>query len=471
MRVAIIGAGISGLGAAITLAHDGHDVVVLERDATPLPGTPDEAFEWVRRGAPQVRHSHAFLARGRNLLRDRLPEVRDALLAAGVTEVAWREMIPDTITDPSPKPGDEDLVMLACRRTTFEWVVRREALSTDRVEIRDGTVVAGLEATNGSGPVRVTGVRTGAEVVEADVVIDATGRPSHLIDWLSAIGVPLRETKTGTGIVYLSRFYRLHDGVEPPSAQPFNGADLGYLKYAVFRGDNRTFSVTLAYATDDEQMQTLRHEGRFDQAISQIETIAQWVDAEVSAPISPVHYMGGLINRVRHFVDEDGPVALGIHAVGDASVCTNPLYGRGCSLGLVHGALFADMLRDHGDDLLALALAFDDATRRELYPWYEAAVQQDHTSTKLMRDEPLNDFERFVRSLLREAVFPASRYEADVSRAWMRSFNLLTTPEALMTDVDVMRIVMEYWNERESREPEPLQGPEREELFAALEEA
>ena len=48
---------------------------MLERDATPLPADPDAAFWWDRRGAPQVRHSHAFLARLRNLLRDRHPDV------------------------------------------------------------------------------------------------------------------------------------------------------------------------------------------------------------------------------------------------------------------------------------------------------------------------------------------------------------------------------------------------------------
>src|SRR5919108_2405857 len=97
MRIAIVGAGVAGLGAALALARGGHDVVLLERDATPLPDTPDEAFGWKRRGAPQVRHSHAFLARMRNLLRDRLPDVRDELLGAGATEVAWSEMIPETI--------------------------------------------------------------------------------------------------------------------------------------------------------------------------------------------------------------------------------------------------------------------------------------------------------------------------------------------------------------------------------------
>src|SRR2546429_8995128 len=125
MRAIVVGAGVSGLGVSLLLSRAGHDVVLLERDATPLPHDPDEAFRWERRGAPQVRHSHAFLARGRNLLRDRLPDVREALLAAGVTEVGWADMVPETITDRSPRPGDEDLVMLACRRTTFEWALRK----------------------------------------------------------------------------------------------------------------------------------------------------------------------------------------------------------------------------------------------------------------------------------------------------------------------------------------------------------
>lgn len=468
MKVAIVGAGVSGLGAAINLAHAGHDVVVLERDATPLPKSADEAFEWNRRGAPQVRHSHAFLARGRNLIRDRLPEVRSALLDAGVTEVSWTDMARAEFADLTTEPGDEDLVMLACRRTTFEWVLRRQALSTDRVEIRDGTVVNGVVAAEGNGPVRITGLRTGDDIVEADVFIDATGRPSHMHDLLSGVGVALTETKSPTGIVYLSRFYRLKDGGTPPDETTFNGADLEYLKFAIFRGDNNTFSITLAFAPEDEQLQALRDDTRFDEATAQIEAISKWTSPDVSVPISGVHYMGGLINRLRHFVVDGEPVALGIFGVGDSSVCTNPLFGRGCSLGLVHGALFTDALADEGDDLRSLALRFDDDTKRELVPWYDASVAQDTTAMKVYRGEPLNDFEAFVRSLIRDGVFPASRTDPEVSRVWFRSFNLLDTPDSLMTNVDVMRRVMDVWNERDNRPPEPPAGPTREELFKAI---
>jgi 2-polyprenyl-6-methoxyphenol hydroxylase-like FAD-dependent oxidoreductase len=464
MRAVIIGSGISGLSAAIALAHDGHDAVVLERDATPLPDSADEAFEWNRRGAPQVRHSHAFLARGRNTLRDRFPHVREALLAAGVTEVAWADMLPDTITDKTPAPGDEDLVMLASRRTTFEWVLRRSALETERVEIRDGVTVTGLDA-NGS---RVTGVTTSAETIDADFVVDAAGRPSHLIQMLAGVGIKLRETKSASGIVYLSRFYRLHDGVKEPTQQPFDGADVGYLKFAIFRGDNRTFSVTLAYDTEDEPLRSLRRRGRFDEAIDLMPPIAVWVDPDVSEPISGVHYMGGLINRVRHFVVDGRPIVRGLFAVGDSSVCTNPLYGRGCSLGLVHGTLLADAIRADGEDPDAVALAFDAATNEHLVPWYDAAVAQDKVNMQIARGEELSDFDAYVRSLVNDGLFPAARFDANTSRAWYRTFNLLRPPQALMSDPDVMRVALEYWNERENREPEPLRGPTREEFFHKL---
>ena len=462
MRIAIVGAGVSGLGAAINLAHDSHDVVLLERDATPLPGSPDEAFEWNRRGAPQVRHSHAFLARGRNLIRDRLPEVRESLLAAGATEMGWPELIPaDASYDRTPEPGDEDLVMLACRRTTFEWVLRGSALETDRVDLRDGVLVDGLHITDG----RVTGLHTSHGDIEADLVVDATGRPSHLIDLLSNVGVQLTETKLPSGIVYLSRFYRMKGEKAAPA---FAGSDLQYLKYAVFRGDNHTFSVTLAYDPDDAQLASLRDPIRYDKAIAQIPNINEWTNTDAADAISPVHYMGGLINRVRHFVVDGEPVVRGLVAIGDSSVCTNPLYGRGCSLGLVHGALLTDTLRSDPDDL---ELAFDEQTKEHLVPWYDASVAADRVSNAIAKGEELSDADRFGRELIQDGVFPAAAKYPSVSRTWFRSFNLLAKPFALMEDADVMAKALECYQERDTREPEPLAGPDRETLFKNIEEA
>src|SRR3954466_3796982 len=172
MRVVVIGAGVGGLGSALAISRLGHDVTVLERDHTPLPHDPDEAFEWDRRGAPQVRHSHALLARLRVILRDRYPDVLDALYAAGVTDWPLTANLPPTIDDPSPQPGDEDLVMLACRRTTFEWVLRSAVLAAPHVELRDGVAVEGLVGDHGT----VRGVDTSSGTIEGDIVVAANGR-------------------------------------------------------------------------------------------------------------------------------------------------------------------------------------------------------------------------------------------------------------------------------------------------------
>ncbi|MDX6234739.1 MAG: hypothetical protein QOH68_3857 [Nocardioidaceae bacterium] len=468
-RIVVIGAGVGGLGAALALGRAGHEVVVLERDATPLPHDPDEAFEWDRRGAPQVRHSHALLARLRNLLRDHHPDVLAALLDAGATELRFTEHLPPTLDDLSTQPGDDDLVALACRRTTFEWVLRRTVLAEPHVQLRDGVIVEGLESTaHPSGRPRVTGARlAGGEVVPSDLVVAATGRRSSVPDWLAAVGAgEVPEVEEDTGIVYYSRFYRLLPGVDEPEQDGPIGADLGYLKFAVFKGDNGTFSVTLAAGTDDREMRVLGHEEPFEATAATLVPVAPWIAPGMSEPITGVHVMAKLLNRHRRFVVDGEPVALGFAAVGDAGVCTNPLYGRGCSLAMVHAELLAEAMHDHADDPVALALAFDEATERELAPWYEAAVRQDRMNRVPEGEGDAGTI--LAKSLLRDGVLAATRVDAVVFRAFLRSFNLLVSPDSLMADPDLMARVLAVYQTRDERPPDPPLGPDRDELLRAL---
>ncbi len=466
MKIVVTGAGVAGLISALFLARDGHEIVLLERDATPLPANPDEAFTWNRRGAPQVRHPHAFLARLRNLLRDDLPEVRQALLDAGALEVAWGDFAPDTLDDPSPLPGDEDLALFACRRTTFEWVLRRCALSTDRVELRDGVRVTGLiTAPGASSPPQVIGVRTSDGDIFADLVVDAGGRHSTMKTLLAEIGVDVPEEKHDAGMVYLSRFYHLRDGETEPDKQAFNGGTLGYLGYGVFRGDNRTFSVTLAIGTEDKELRALAGPARFDAAASLLDAARPWVDPAISEPIAEAHVMAGLVNRVRNLVVDGAPIVLGFVAVGDSLICTNPLYGRGCSLGAVQARALAAAVRAHGDDLAAIALSVHAEAQEDVLPWYQASVAQDEASRQAR--EAGSEAET-ATSLIIEGLLPLTRIDAKVSRAFFRAINLLSTPNALMADIDLMARVFAYWQARESRPPVPPAGPTRAEMIAAL---
>src|SRR5881409_3526813 len=156
----VLGGGLAGLAAARLLRRHFPRVVVLERDRRAETADPEDAFaDWERPGVPQFRHSHAFLARLRVVLLAHLPDVLDRLSAAGVREFGLEELTPPAVVL-APRADDEDVVLLACRRSTFEWALRASVAERPAIELREGVTVAGLvgEAANGSRP-RVTGVR------------------------------------------------------------------------------------------------------------------------------------------------------------------------------------------------------------------------------------------------------------------------------------------------------------------------
>jgi 2-polyprenyl-6-methoxyphenol hydroxylase-like FAD-dependent oxidoreductase len=488
MRVAIVGGSVAGLFTGVLLARDGHDVTVLERDAAPLPQTPERAFEeWQRAGAPQTRHSHAFLARLHRGLGERVPELLDALFEAGAEPLRFADLLPATLDAAELVSEDDEITLIACRRITFEWVLRLHALKYRHLSFRDGVRVGGLEAVRdaASGRPRVTGVvLESGEQIPAELVVDASGRRSPLGEWLTRIGAePLRVVSETTGIFYGSRFYRLRDGVERPQGDGTIGADLGYMKYGIFPGDAGVFSVTLAASPDDTPLCALLKAGPFDAAAAILPATRAWVDPGVSEPISPVYGMADLRNTRCFPVEAGEPLALGIVPVGDAWIHTNPLYGRGCTLAWIGAELLVDALHRHPDDPTAFARELDAGVTREIVPWYEAALRQDRDAIEVAAAhregiDPLAfqgedgsvEPKAWMRALLRDGFFPALSEDIRLLRAFMRTFNLLNTPDDMMTRPEVMQTVLARFASRGEREPR-VQGPERGAMVRRLAEA
>ncbi|MFQ5697564.1 MAG: FAD-dependent oxidoreductase [Myxococcota bacterium] len=481
-RIVIVGGSIAGLGAALALAREGHRVTVLEADAISDPPSPEAAFaDWDRRGSPQTRHSHAFLARLRNLLLDREPDFLKALLEAGAEPLRLTDMLTPALDDPTPKPGDERIVMLALRRITFEWVLRRLAAERDGITLRQPARVTSLIADrdSSSGLPRVTGVRIeGAGELAADLVIDASGRRSKLGRWLEEIGAaPLEEVSSPCGIYYCSRFYRLREGLERPPREGGMGGDLGYVKFGVFPGDARSFSITLAAAPDDDPMRAIVRRRGFEIVAEALPMTRAWI--ERADPISHVHAMANLQNTRRFQVRDGEPLALGVIAIGDAAMHANPQYGRGCTVGMLHGFLLADALREHPTDARAAALALEAATERELVPWFDLTVKNDNDAiwayeAQRRGEDPFEvptsgpvDPRTYTRALVRHGLVPALRTHAAVLRAFMRELNMLGTPGSSLREPEVLKIVLDAYARRSDRDDLPP-GPRRSEMLERL---
>jgi len=479
-KAVVIGGGIAGLAAAIVLGRRGAAVEVIERDPIDAEEACETAFvEAERPGTPQVRHSHVFLGRLRNLLHEDYPEILQALMDAGAREINGLERPPRPLRGMAIEPGDERLIILACRRTTFEWVLRRQAAALPNVRMRSGVRVGGLLGITGRRAV-VSGVfvevdgRT--QPLYAHLVVDASGRRSLAPEWLAALGAPaVRERVEPSGIVYYTRFYRLREGAsEPAPGDVPLAADLDWIKYSVFPGDSRTYSVTLAVPLTEPELKVLQHAEAFDTMVRMIPGLGEWIDPARCEAIEPrgrgVQAMGGLINRLRRFVAPAGPVATRFFALGDAAYCTNPLYGRGCAQAFLHAHFLGEALDEANGDATAAAYGLDQRARAHIEPYFHASVVADREAVRRAEGrEPSQFLNRLRARFFRDGVGLALRYDPVVYRAFLRMMNMLETPEEAFGRAEVALRCLWYMARSESYRAldPPPSGPRREDAIRA----
>ena len=488
----VVGGSIAGLAAAMAFCKRGLTVACVERDATPMPADHLQAFEqWRRDGAGQIRHSHILLAPLVNALRRDLPDFLDMLIGAGAEVLTFKDVARNTFDDPEFVPGDDAIAFLSCRRVVFEFLLRRhmfDTLDQDAFAFIQGDVRGLRTRADGAGR-RASGVavRTarGRVDINAEIVVDASGRNTRVARWLGAEGIePPTLEEHPCGIYYTSRFYRLKDGADYPLlngrtslAGGVAGIDLGYLKAGIFRSDNRTFSITLAADPADVPLRVVAREREFDLATRALDVARPWVDESVAEPISKVYLLGNLANSRRRYFHHGNPLVHGLFAIGDAGIHTNPIAGRGCALGWLSALELAETLDAESEP--HRADSYEARVEQLVAPWYEHQVRRDAEALAIARamqrgEDPF-DFTRpdgtIDEAIQRRVVFRkglrhAARESVEVLRLLFRQVNLLDPPGMGEHRPDLARLFLEGY--RKTADEDDAPRPSRTDFLEAV---
>ncbi|WP_172387774.1 NAD(P)/FAD-dependent oxidoreductase [Streptomyces sp. MNP-20] len=371
-HVVVIGAGIAGLLAARVLADSADTVTLLERDV--LPDGPQE-----RPGVPQAHHTHGMLVRGADLFEELFPGLRDELSRAGAPDWDIGERLCAVFGGARAPRTTMGLRMQTFSRTLLETHVRHRVSALPRVRIRDGCHAIGL-LHDGTGR-RVTGVHVRqrpdrlGERIDADLVIDASGRGSHLTQWLASLGLPAaHETVIDAGVGYASRIYAYQSGPRPDWSAVIEALQPPRLPRGCFA----------AAIEDDRLIVTLQgvkgHRPPHDE--DGFHAFARALGAPIAdtittmRPTTPIRCYARTSNRriayhrIKRWPD-------GLIAIGDAVCAFNPIYGQGMSVAAIEAVLLRDAVSALATraDTRGFARAFQRLIAlRTRWPWLLAVL-------------------------------------------------------------------------------------------------
>jgi len=432
-RAIVVGAGMGGLTAAAALAGHFERVLVLERD--PLPADPVD-----RPGIPQGKHVHALLAGGQRALGDLFAGFESALVRAGAVPLRMGLDIRTERPGYDPFPQrDLGVGGFAMSRPLLERLVRERVSALAGVELRTRCPVAALVA--GAGDAAVTGVRCGdGEMLDADLVVDASGRGTLTLDLLAATGRAAPETTTiGVDLRYASAVFEIPDG----APTDWKGVFHMPLMPRTSRGalllplEGGRWIVTLA----GRHQEVPPGDGDGFMAFAaglRVPTIHRAIEG--AKRLGEIARFGFPESVWRHYERMDA-FPRGLLAVGDALCRFNPVYGQGMSVAALEALALRDLLSagaGAADPLADLSRPFFAAAAAAIEtPWFGAAVPD--FIHPLTRGERPADFEASLRFGMR--LIRLAARDPDVHRLTAEVSNLLKPRSAYRDPALIERLV------------------------------
>ncbi|KPI02208.1 monooxygenase FAD-binding protein [Actinobacteria bacterium OK074] len=376
-RAVVIGAGQAGMLAAAALSRAVDEVVVLDRDG--LPDGPE-----YRKGLPQGRHAHLLMPGGQRAMAELLPEVdlRERLLAAGAHDVPLASgMVALTPEGWLHRWRHDEHRVITCSRALLDHVVRATVVEQTGVEIRRAEAV-GLLGTRE----RVLGVRattteptTGSSEVadlDADFVVDASGRGSRSVRWLAELGIDgVTEETVDAGLCNATRIYRVPEGAERfpmtlVQADPYAGAPGRSATVVPIEGNR--WMVSLAGSRGGEPPSD--PDGFLQYTLDLPHPLVGQL-IEHAEPLTEIAVSRSTSNA-RRYLEKLRAWPEGLLVLGDALATFNPVYGQGMAVAALGARALDEELR-RGDLAPGLGRRVQRAAARSVEAAWAMSVGQD----------------------------------------------------------------------------------------------
>jgi 2-polyprenyl-6-methoxyphenol hydroxylase-like FAD-dependent oxidoreductase len=446
----VIGASMTGLAVAKALVGYFDRVTVLDRDVL-----PESTMQ--RRGVPQGRHIHVLLTAGKQALEDLFPGITDEMSADGAIVadlgLCTRMYVNGHRLALAPA-GDEDVV---ASRPFVESHVRarlRDEPAVTLIERRearelvvsdDGRRVVGVEVASRDGD-------SATEQMDADLVVDCSGRRSPSPQWLEGLGgrpPPVDELRVD--LQYATRRYRLPpdilDGdllalITPLPDTP-RGGSIGLM-------EDGEWIVTLAGMGGTRPPLDRRGFEDYAASLAAPDIHDAIVQGQPLDEPAPYRYPANRRQRYERLRD----IPQGFLVAGDAVGSFNPIYGQGMTV----AALEARMLRD----LLDRGAVPDPRTWFRMIapivdvPW-DLAVGGDLTVRCIEGHRPLQI--RLANAYM-ERYYRAAEHDPTLGVLFMRVSSLLEPPTRLTRPTTMTRVLRGNLRRRPGSSDAP-RGPMR----------
>ena len=374
VRAVVIGGSIAGLLSARVLADYFEQVIVIDKDK--LPQTPQPR----RGGVPQSVQPHVLFTKGYRILGDFFPGIESKLDANGALNIDWAREFKHYfggewgLTTEHPS----DIVSVTCSRYLLEWTIRQELLKLPQIDFLEQSKVAELVVNAKAEHIKGVCLHSGKQL-DAELVVDASGRSSQASGWLKQIGCTAApEMVVNPFLGYATRRYKIPDDLDLDwkvlliSQTPPQDNRLGYL--AKIEG-NELIATLGGYGKD---FPPLDDDGflEFAQSLAQPDF---YQAIALCTPSSPIYAHRATANRLRNY--EQIKLPGGFVTLGDAVCALCPVYGQGMTVSALAAEILQSWLDKSADKPLDNNLFQKQLAKSNSLSWMLATSQDSRFPT------------------------------------------------------------------------------------------